>query len=425
MTAPKLGINLGYWGIGPQGDEAVEIVKAAEDAGFDSVWVAESYGSDVVSILSWLAPQTSTIKLGAAIMQVPARPPAAAAMAGATIDALSGGRFIFGFGPSGPQVSEGWYGVEYAKPWGRTREYIEIVREIVARKGPLEHSGEHWKLPIQGGTGQGKALKLNFHPVRDEIPVFVGAIGRKSVEMAAEICDGWIPIFFSADKFEETWGEHLEAGFAKGGRTRSDLEISPSVQVAIDGDLDAARAVVKAGLLLYLGGMGSRKTNFYVDLTHRFGFGEVADEVQGLYLDGKRDEAYNAIPDELVNATSLVGTEDEVAQKLATFSEAGVDRLICSAVHFDQGQRLHTIKRLAALVDGRTEPLAAWPSSSPRTAFITGAGSGIGAATAERLAGKGWRSRWSTSTRPRPRRPPTAVARTPSHSAPTSRTRTA
>jgi F420-dependent oxidoreductase-like protein len=346
----KLGVNLGYWGIGPQGEDAVELVKTAERAGYDSVWVAESYGSDVVSVLAWLVPQTETIKLGAAIMQVPARPPAAAAMAGATIDALSGGRFIFGFGPSGPQVSEGWYGVEYAKPWGRTREYIEIVREIVARNGPLEHSGDHWKLPIQGGTGQGKALKLNFHPVRNEIPVFVGAIGRKSVEMAAEICDGWIPIFFSADKFEETWGEHLEAGFAKGGRTRADLEISPSVQVAIDGDLDAARAVVKAGLLLYLGGMGSRKTNFYVDLTHRFGFGEVADEVQGLYLDGKRDEAYNAIPDELVAATSLIGSEDEVAEKIKSFEKAGVDRLICSPVHFDKDQRLHTIERLAALV---------------------------------------------------------------------------
>ncbi len=273
----ELGINLGYWGIGPRGDEAVEIVLAAERAGFDSVWVAESYGSDVVSVLAWLAPQTDQIKLGAAIMQVPARPPAAAAMAGATIDALSGGRFMFGFGPSGPQVSEGWYGVPYAKPWGRTREYIEIVREIIARNGPLEHEGPHYQLPIVGGTGEGKALKLNFHPVRDEIPVFVGAIGRKSVEMAAEICDGWIPIFFSADAFEETWGEHLEAGFEKGGRSRADLEISPSLQVAIDGDLDAARSIVKAGLLLYLGGMGSKETNFYVDLTHRFGFGEVAD----------------------------------------------------------------------------------------------------------------------------------------------------
>ena len=256
--APKLGINLGYWGIGPKGEEAVDLVHRAEDAGYDSVWVAESYGSDVVSVLAWLAGQTKTIKLGAAIMQVPARPPAAAAMAGATIDALSDGRFIFGFGPSGPQVSEGWYGVPYAKPWGRTREYIEVVREIIARGGPLEHDGEHYKLPMPGGTGQGKALKLNFHPLRNEIPVFVGAIGRKSVEMAAELCDGWIPIFFSPDAFQETWGEHLAKGFEKGGRSRSDLEISPAIQVAIDGDLEAARNVVKTGLLLYLGGMGSR-----------------------------------------------------------------------------------------------------------------------------------------------------------------------
>ena len=183
---------------------------------------------------------------------------------------------MFGFGPSGPQVSEGWYGVPYAKPWGRTREYIEVVREIIARSGPLEHQGQHYQLPMPGGTGQGKALKLNFHPLRNEIPVFVGAIGRKSVEMAAEICDGWIPIFFSPDAFEETWGEHLEAGFAKGGRTRSDLEVSPSIQVAIDGDLEVARNVVRTGLLLYLGGMGSRETNFYVDLACRFGFEEEA-----------------------------------------------------------------------------------------------------------------------------------------------------
>jgi F420-dependent oxidoreductase-like protein len=348
--APKLGIYLGYWGIGPKGDEAVDLVQRAEALGFDSVWVAESYGSDVVSVLSWLVPQTKTIKLGAAIMQVPARPPAAAAMAGATIDALSDGRFIFGFGPSGPQVSEGWYGVPYAKPWGRTREYIEVVREIIARSGPLEHDGEHYKLPMPGGTGQGKALKLNFHPLRNEIPVFVGAIGRKSVEMAAEMCDGWIPIFFSPDAFEETWGEHLEKGFEKGGRTRADLEISPSLQVAIDGDLEAARNVVKAGLLLYLGGMGSRETNFYVDLACRFGFEEAALEVQSLFLDGKRGEAFDAIPDELVDATSLVGTEDEVAKRVERFTAAGIDRLICSAVHVDPGERIHTIERLAEIV---------------------------------------------------------------------------
>jgi len=350
--ALKLGLNLGYWGIGPQGDDAVEIVQAAENAGFDSVWAAESYGSDAVSVLAYLAGKTETIQLGAAILQVPARQPAAAAMAGVTIDALSNGRFIFGFGPSGPQVSEGWYGVPYAKPWGRTREYIEVVREIVAREGRLEHDGTHFKLPLtegEGVTGQGKALKLNIHPVRNEIPVYVGAIGRKSVEMAAEICEGWIPIFFSVDEWESAWGEHIEAGLQKGGRSREDFSVSPSVQVAIDGDTETARNVVKMGLLLYLGGMGSRKTNFYVDLTHRFGFGEAADEVQSLYLDGKRDQAYAAIPDELVDATAMIGTEAEVAERVRAFDEQGVDRLIVSPVHGDHGERLRTVERLAAI----------------------------------------------------------------------------
>src|SRR3982750_3329885 len=226
--ALKLGLNLGYWGIGPAGEDAVEVVTAAEKLGYESVWAAESYGSDVVSVLAWLAAQTKEINLGAAILQVPARPPAAAAMAGATIDKLSGGRFLFGFGPSGPQVSEGWYGVPYAKPWGRTKEYVEVVKEIVAREGRLEHAGEHYTLPLtegEGVTGQGKALKLNVHPIRNEIPVYLGAIGRKSVELAAEIADGWIPIFFDIDSFEQAWGENLEAGFAKGGRTRADLEV--------------------------------------------------------------------------------------------------------------------------------------------------------------------------------------------------------
>jgi len=347
MPDLKLGLNLGYWGIGPSGEDAVEIVQAAERAGFESVWAAESYGSDVVSVLAWLAPQTKTINLGAAIMQVPARPPAAAAMAGATIDKLSGGRFLFGFGPSGPQVSEGWYGVPYAKPWGRTREYIDVVREIVAREAKLDHQGQHYRLPLP--DGEGKPLKLNFHPERSRIPVFVGAIGRKSVEMAAEICDGWIPIFFSVDAFEETWGEHLEAGFEKGGRSRADLEVSPSLQVAIDGDQEAAKGVVKAGLVLYFGGMGSRKTNFYVDLAHRFGFGEVADEVQRRFQDGDRGGAFEALPDEIVEATSLVGTEAEVAERIERFRGAGIDRLIVSPVHVDRGEQLHTIERLAAL----------------------------------------------------------------------------
>ncbi len=260
--ALKLGLNLGYWGIGPQGDEAIEIVQAAEAAGYDSVWVAESYGSDAVSVLAYLAAQTETIQLGAAIMQVPARPPAAAAMAGVTIDALSGGRFIFGFGPSGPQVSEGWYGVPYAKPWGRTREYVEMVREIVAREGRLEHSGEHYTLPLtegEGVTGQGKALKLNIHPLRNEIP-------STSARSAASR-SSWpprSPTAGSRSSSRSTSGNRPGAstsrpGWRRAGAAREDFAVSPSVQVAIDGDLDTARGVVKAGLLLYLGGMGIRR----------------------------------------------------------------------------------------------------------------------------------------------------------------------
>src|SRR5882757_4801558 len=309
----NLGLNLGYWGIGPQGDEATDTVLAAERAGFDSVWAAESYGSDAVSVLAYLAAKTETIQLGAAILQVPARQPAAAAMAGITIDALSGGRFIFGFGPSGPQVSEGWYGVPYEKPWGRTREYVEIVKQVVARDGRLEYEGKHYKLPLsegEGVTGQGKALKLNVHPIRSEIPVYLG----------------------------------------ESGRTREDFAVSPSVQVAIDGDLDAARGLVKAGLLLYLGGMGSKKTNFYADLTRRFGFAEVADEVQSLYLDGKREEAYAAIPDELVNATAMIGTEDQVAERVKRFADAGVDRMIVSPMHGNPEQNLSTLEKLADMV---------------------------------------------------------------------------
>jgi F420-dependent oxidoreductase-like protein len=352
--ALKLGVNLGYWGIGPAGEDAAEIVRSAERLGYESVWAAESYGSDVVSVLAWLAARTEKINLGAAIMQVPARPPAAAAMAGATIDRLSGGRFLFGFGPSGPQVSEGWYGVPYAKPWGRTREYIEVVREIVARQGPLEHDGTHYTLPLPGG--EGKPLKLNFHPLRERIPVFVGAIGRKSVEMAAEIADGWIPIFFSVESFEQTWGEHLEAGFAKGGRQRSDLEVSPSLQVAIDGDLEGAKSVVKTGLVLYFGGMGSRKTNFYVDLAHRFGFGEVADEVQRRFQEGDRGGAFEAMPDEIVEATSLVGTEAEVAERIERFRGAGVDRLIVSPVHVERSEQEHTLQRLVSIAGVGAQP---------------------------------------------------------------------
>jgi len=345
----KLGLFLGYWGVGPQGDDAVAVTQAAERAGFDSVWAAEAYGSDAVSVLSWLIPQTETIKLGSLIFQIPARPPAAAAMAGCTMDMLSDGRFIFGFGPSGPQVSEGWYGVGFDKPLGRLREYVEIVRRIVAREAPLEYAGEHFTLPLP--TPDAKPLKLGFHPLRNEIPVFLGSLGPGATELCGEIADGWSPMFFSIDNYEAVWLPHLEAGLAKAGRARSDLEVSPTLLAAVDGDLDSARAAAKTTLLLYIGGMGSGKKNFYVDLVSRFGFEQEAKEVQRLYLAGQREQAFAAIPDELVDTTTLIGTEAEVAERLESFKALGVDRLTISLAQFyDRAQAIHTIERLGALV---------------------------------------------------------------------------
>ena len=225
----------------------------------------------------------------------------------------------------------------YAKPWGRTREYIEVVREIIAREGPVEHQGEHYQLPLPGG--EGKALKLNFHPRAQRDP----GLRRRDRPQIGRDGGGDLPTAGSRSSSastpsRQTWGEHLEAGFAKGGRQRSDLEVSPSLQVAIDGDLEAAKSVVKAGLVLYFGGMGSRKTNFYVDLAHRFGFGDVADEVQRRFQDGDRDGAFEAMPDEIVEATSLVGTEAEVAERVERFRGAGIDRLIVSPVHVERGR---------------------------------------------------------------------------------------
>ena len=351
MTQIKLGYLLVHLRSGPRGQQAVDEVQAAEAAGYDSVWVNESYGSDAVSMLGWLAPQTSEIGLGAAVMPAPARPPTAAAMAGATLDALSGGRFIFGFGPTGPQVSEGWYGVPYTRPWGRVREYVEVVREVLRRAGPLEHTGPHYTLPLSGdGTsGQGKALKLGFEPPRSEIPVYLGAIGRRSVQLCAEIADGWIPAYLDPESWDSVWGEHLRAGFAASGRSREQLAVSPMVQVAIDGDLGAARDGARMRLTLYLGGMGSKRSNFYADLVRRLGYDELVDEVQRLFLDGRKQEAFAAVPDELIERVCLIGSEDAVGEGLARYAEAGIDRVIAIPVHPEPAERMHTIQRLGAL----------------------------------------------------------------------------
>ncbi len=239
----------------------------------------------------------------------------------------------------------------YVRPWGRVREYVEIVREIVARRGPLSHRGPHYEIPVEGeGTlGQGKPLKLNFHPLRDEIPVYLGAIGRRSVELCAEIADGWIPAYLDPDSWEGMWGEHLEAGFERGGRERSRLAVSPTVQVAIDGDLETARAGARMRMTLYLGGMGSKRFNFYGELARRMGFGAVADRVQELFLAGEKEAAFDAVPDELLDRVCLIGTEREVGEGLARYAGAGVDRLIAIPVHAEPAERLHTITRLGAL----------------------------------------------------------------------------
>ena len=338
--APKLGLNLGYWGIGPQGDEAVEIVKAAEDAGFDSVWVAESYGSDVVSILSWLAPQTTTIKLGAAIMQVPARPPAAAAMAGATIDALSGGRFIFGFGPSGPQVSEGWYGVHYAKPWGRTREYIEIVREIIAREGPLEHSGEHYKLPIEGGTGPGQGAEAQLPPGPQRDPGLrrrdraqVGRDGGRDLRrLDPDLLLGRQPSRRPGASTSRPASRRAGAP-APTSRSRRRCR-SRSTATSTRPAPSSRRACCSTSAAWARRRPTSTSTSPTASASARS-----PTRSSRCSSTASATRPTTAIPDELVDATSLVGTEDEVARALETFRAAGVDRLICSSVHIDQGER--------------------------------------------------------------------------------------
>ncbi len=365
--ALKLGLNLGYWGIGPAGEDAVEVVQAAERAGFESVWAAESYGSDVVSVLAWLAPQTKTINLGAAIMQVPARPPAAAAMAGATIDKLSGGRFLFGFGPSGPQVSEGWYGVPYAKPWGRTREYIEVVREIVAREGQARTRRRALQAAAARRRGQAAEAQLppRAHPdprLRRRDRPQIGRDGGGDLRRLD-------PDLLQRRRLRADLGRAPGGGVRQGRQAALRPRGLTLLQVAIDGDLEAAKNVVKAGLVLYFGGMGSRKTNFYVDLAHRFGFGDVADEVQRRFQEGDRGGAFEAMPDEIVEATSLVGSEAEVAERIERFRGAGIDRLIVSPVHVDRGEQLHTIERLAGLA-GRAGARGPYASSITGTSGV-------------------------------------------------------
>jgi F420-dependent oxidoreductase-like protein len=323
----KLGLNIGY--SGSTIDGVLPLVEHADRIGIDSVWAAEAYGSDAVTVLSYLAAKTTSIKLASGILQMPARTPANTAMTAMTLDALSGGRFILGLGLSGPQVVEGWHGVAYGKPLGRTREYVEIVRKAIAREAPLEFQGEHYQIPYQGddATGLGKPLKSILHPVRDRIPIYLAAIGPRNVALTAEIADGWLPIFYSPER-EAIFLEHLDGGFASAGRTADDFDIAASVMVAAGDDVAACRDQLRPFLALYIGGMGARDKNFYNDLARRYGFEEAAATIQDLYLDGRKDEAAAAVPDELVDEVALVGPVERIVDRLAAWKESRVGTMI-------------------------------------------------------------------------------------------------
>jgi F420-dependent oxidoreductase-like protein len=342
----RLGLNVGYWGLGLTAEQQLELVREAEAAGFDSVWAAEAYGSDTATVLAWLAGQTEKIRIGSAIFQMPARSPAMTAMTAATLDQLSNGRMILGIGSSGPQVAEGWHGQPFPKQLKRTREYVEILRKALARER-LEYDGEVYKLPLPDGPG--KALKLMIGPVQERIPIYIAAIGPKNTTLVGEIADGWIPTFFSPEHVAE-FRELLEEGASRGGRTLDDFDIAPTVQVSIDDDVDRARDVMRPFLALYVGGMGSREKNFYNALVRRYGFEKAAEEVQNLYLEGKKEEAAAALPPELIDQTALCGPRDLIAERLAVYRDAGVGTLIVSPMSFDPDERKRQVRELAELV---------------------------------------------------------------------------
>ena len=335
----RLGLNLGYFGAAAP-SMLVPLVQRAESLGFDSVWTAEAYGSDSIVPLTWVAAHTTTIRCGTAIMQMPARTPASTAMTAATFDLLSEGRFLLGLGLSGPQVVEGWHGEAYGKPLGKTREYVSIVRSILAREGPLEHHGAHYDIPYSGddATGLGKPLKLILHPRRADIPIYLAAIGPKNVALSAEIADGWLPIFFAPERFAETYGDAFTA------TDLDEFDIAPTVTVVLGDDVDACRSTVKPMLALYIGGMGARGRNFYNDLACRYGYEGAAAQIQDLYLDGKKADAVAAVPDALVDEVALCGPKERIADLLEPWKASPVTTLIVGAA---QPEALEVVAELA------------------------------------------------------------------------------
>lgn len=329
----KLGLQLGYWGAKPPENHA-ELVTAAEDAGFDTVFTAEAWGSDAYTPLAWWGRETERMRLGTSVIQLSARTPTACAMAALTLDHLSGGRHILGLGVSGPQVVEGWYGAKFPKPLARTREYIDILRQVWAREAPVHSDGPHYPLPLtgEGTTGLGKNLKPITHPLRADIPVMLGAEGPKNVALAAEICDGWLPIFYSP-RIAGMYNEWLDEGFARPGarRTRETFEICATAQVVVTDDRPAVMELMKPHLALYMGGMGAEDTNFHADVYRRMGYAEVVDDVTKLFRSDRKDEAAKIIPDELVDDSAIVGDLGYVQEQIKAWEAAGVTMMVVGA----------------------------------------------------------------------------------------------
>jgi F420-dependent oxidoreductase-like protein len=329
------------------GADDLALVLEAERLGYSVVWAAEAYGSDAVSVLAFLAGKTSTIELGSAVLQIPARTPTMTAMTAATLDTLSGGRFRLGLGVSGPQVSEGWHGVRFGKPLARTREYVDIVTLALSRER-VRYDGQTYRLPLPDGPG--KALHLMVHPLRSHIPIYLAAIGPKNVELAGEIADGWQPVFFAPDHAEEHLA-HLRSGRAKAGREMNGFDISATVPINVGDDVGACAEPVRPYATLYVGGMGSREQNFYNDLAVRMGFGDAAAEVQRRYLERNYAAACAAVPFEFIDGTSLLGPVDRIAERMQAYAAAGVTTLSLAPCGDTTQERIAVLRAAADAIE--------------------------------------------------------------------------
>lgn len=343
----RLGLNLGYQAAWTTPADHLALAQEADRLGFSVVWAAEAYGSDSPTMLSWIAGQTDQIDVGAAVMQIPARTPAMTAMTAATIDSFTGGRFRLGLGVSGPQVSEGFHGVRFAKPLARTREYVEIVRRALARER-LAYDGDHYQLPLPDGPG--KALRLTVHPVRDHIPIYLAAVGPKNLELAGEIADGWLAIFYAPEFASELLG-HVAAGRAKAGKTLDGFDVAASVPLVVGDDVESCAALVRWYAALYMGGMGSREQNFYNQLASRMGYADAAHEVQELYLSKRQAEAAAAVPMEFIDRTSLLGPVDRIAGRMRDYASSGVTTLSVSLFVGDVQDGVRTLRAVKDAFD--------------------------------------------------------------------------